>query len=50
MLTKAGRRVYRPALYNLKDDPFEKKDVAADHPDNVSEMKARIEKAMQPLP
>jgi len=32
----------RVELYNLKDDPFEKKNVAADHPKRVAEMQRRV--------
>lgn len=47
---KSGLRRYSPALYNLKDDPFEKKDLSGEYPERVSEMMAQIEKAMKPLP
>lgn len=30
-------------LYNLADDPYEKKNVAAEHPDKVAEMQKRLE-------
>jgi arylsulfatase A-like enzyme len=32
-------------LYNLAEDPYEKNNVAAEHPDNVAEMQARLEAA-----
>jgi arylsulfatase A len=45
-----GRRVYRPALYNLEKDPYEKNDVSADEPARVKEMLGLIEQALKPLP
>ena len=47
---KAGRRNYRPALYHLKDDPFEKNDLVAMYPDKVLELAALVKKAKLPLP
>jgi hypothetical protein len=32
-------------LYNLAEDPYEKNNVAAAHPDKVAEMQARLEAA-----
>ncbi|MDF7827161.1 hypothetical protein P4B35_24270, partial [Pontiellaceae bacterium B12227] len=46
----AGRRVYRPALYKLKDDPYEKNDLSADYPEKVAEMLKLIDEAKKPLP
>ena len=47
---REGRRIYRPALYNMKDDPFEKNDLSAKYPKRVVEMKELIAKALEPHP
>ena len=36
-------------IFNLADDPFEKKNIAEDHPDIVTEMESLIKKAHMPL-
>jgi arylsulfatase A len=47
---EAGRRVYRPALYNLAEDPHEKTDLASAMPERVERMLDLIKQAQQPLP
>ena len=47
---KAKRRIYRPALYNLKDDPYEKSDRSADYPERVERMLDLMDQAKMPLP
>lgn len=47
---EARRRVYRAALYNLAEDPYESKDLASAMPERVNEMLEMIKQAQQPLP
>ena len=47
---KARRRIYRPALYDLKNDPLEKQDVINQYPEKASTMQALIQQAQKPLP
>jgi hypothetical protein len=37
-------------IYNLKSDPFEKKNLAKEHPEIVSQMLGHIKAARTPLP
>jgi arylsulfatase A-like enzyme len=43
------QRRFRSALYNLKEDPLEKTDRSAEHPDKVQEYEKLIAEALQPL-
>lgn len=44
------KRVYRWALYDLRNDPFEKTDLIDKHPDRADQLKRLIQKAKNPLP
>jgi arylsulfatase A-like enzyme len=46
----AKRRIYRSALYNLKEDPMEKTDRSAEHPEKVQEFEKLIVEALKALP
>lgn len=43
------KRIYKWCLYNLKQDPFEKTDIAAKYPERVEQMLKLIEQAKEPL-
>ena len=48
---KAYRQVGRAMeLFNLEDDPYEKKNIARERPELIAKMEAAIQKAHQPLP
>ena len=46
----AKHRIYRSALYNLKEDPLEKTDRSAEHPEKVQEFEKLIVEALKALP